>query len=728
MLGVSGLVQPANGTVAIGPDWTLTYTPDSDLFGVDSFTYYVADGVGASASATVQVTISAVNDPPAFTEGANVTVDEDCGPQTVAGWATVAPAPFGESEQALQFNVTGNTAPALFSVAPVIDSATGDLTFTPAPDAYGSADVTITLSDDAGGDDTSAPVTFTISVTRASPVSVGGAAVVVPAAPADVPRYSKVELLVTLADVAATLFYEPDPSRGGIDLFATFISPTAASHSVNGFYDGADWGVRFAPDEEGPWTFEVSVEDSSGTDTWAGGAFTCTASANPGWVRIDGQYLRHAEGPLFFGVGHNNGWQTDVEDIALADLASRGENLLSFWLATPWARVSAGPPGGEGPDWIEPARAPIQCAELGLDEYNQAACAHLDGVIGRAEAAGVYVLPTIWSHGELRDPSHPWSGGGTPEHGDGWWWYNNAYSSICAAGDFFKMSDVSGETEQWRHQRNLFRYLIARWGYSTALAGWVVVCEINGTSGEHSNPAEADAWCAAVADYFRAGDPNRTNGANQYPIVATKTYYSTWDPGFDMRSLDSYDFSASAIATQTAGMRASGKPAFHAEFGAPHHGGIWAGFASGAAMTPLVWCDGGGFPLMSDPVLGEPMRAGLEILAGFASSTAYLGDPALASAAVSTNAGPACWGAGMMLSDRGFVWIQDDLGSVGGTEVTVSDVADGIYDVDWFDVRVDGTTPYSTTQDVLVSGGSLIVTVPATLSLGDVALRFSPSP
>ncbi|MHC4502899.1 MAG: glycoside hydrolase 5 family protein, partial [Planctomycetota bacterium] len=285
------------------------------------------------------------------------------------------------------------------------------------------------------------------------------------------------------------------------------------------------------------------------------------------------------------------------------------------------------------------------------------------------------------------------------------------------------------ETEQWRHQRNLFRYLIARWGYSTALAGWVVVCEINGTNGDYFDPAEADAWCAAVADYFRACDPNRTNHADQHPIVATKTYYSAWDPGFDMRSLDCYDLYASTIAGQTAGMRASGKPAFHAEFGLmPHHGGIWAGFASGAAMTPLVWCDGGGFPLMSDPVSGEPMRAQLEILADFAASMAYLGDPALASASVSTDASPDCWGAGMMLPDRGFAWVQYEFGSVGGTEVTVSDVADGIYDVDWFDVWSDGSVPHSTTQDVLVSGGSLVVTVPATLPLEDVALRFSPSP
>ena len=68
----------------------------------------------------------------------------------------------------MAFNVTGNTNPSLFSVAPAV-SPTGTLTYTPAANANGVATITLVLQDNGGtadgGVDTSAPQTFTITVT-----------------------------------------------------------------------------------------------------------------------------------------------------------------------------------------------------------------------------------------------------------------------------------------------------------------------------------------------------------------------------------------------------------------------------------------------------------------------------------------------------------------------------------------------------------------------------------
>ena len=69
--------------------------------------------------------------------------------------------------QTLTFNITGNTNPALFSAGPAV-AANGTLSFTPAPNANGSATITLTLQDNGGtangGQDTSAPQTFTITL------------------------------------------------------------------------------------------------------------------------------------------------------------------------------------------------------------------------------------------------------------------------------------------------------------------------------------------------------------------------------------------------------------------------------------------------------------------------------------------------------------------------------------------------------------------------------------
>jgi len=547
--------------------------------------------------------------------------------------------------------------------------------------------------------------------------------VVAPANPQRVPKYEKVELLVVLSNVAATHLYEPDPARGGLHLVATFSDPDGNLWRQPGFYDGASWRIRFAPDRLGEWQYAVTATDPSGQSNTATGAFTCAASPHRGWARIDGTVLRLSEGSVLFPVGHNTGWQYDVEQPPLADMAARGENLLTFWLAVPWARPSWTSP--EEPWWA--ARAPIENLEDGLGNYNQVACAYLDGVVARAEAAGVYLLPTIWSHGQLRDDNHPWGPG---------WWSNNAYSSVCTAADFFATSDAGGETPQWHAQKNFYRYLIARWGYSRAIAGWVGICEMDGTTGYYRNPAQATAWCTAVRDWFRANDPFRRNAAGALPLAGFKVDAPTWDPGFDLRATDSYQQRgsdtgvAALLAAQTATMRASGKPCFHGEFGgdvlngatqpAHLHNGIWAGAATGAAIAPLVWCDGGNYPM-----LNPAMRDHLEYLSQFMAGIGYLGNPALTPLALSVT-GACCRGWGMGLSDRGYGWLQNTAGTMGGQTLTLSGVSPGNYRLRWYNVWASGAVPVATVSPIVVGGdGKLTVPVPS-VAVADIAFQFEP--
>ena len=74
--------------------------------------------------------ITAVNDAPSFTKGADQTVNEDAGAQTVTGWATgLSTGSANESDQTLSF-VASNNNNALFSVQPTIDS-NGNLSLYP---------------------------------------------------------------------------------------------------------------------------------------------------------------------------------------------------------------------------------------------------------------------------------------------------------------------------------------------------------------------------------------------------------------------------------------------------------------------------------------------------------------------------------------------------------------------------------------------------------------------
>lgn len=125
-------------------------------------------GVAESAPQTFTITVTFINDPPTFNAGPNQTVDEDAGAQSVVNWATnIDPGSPTETGQVLTFQ-TSNDNNALFVVQPSVDETTGDLTYTPAVNANGAATVTVALSDDGGtangGDDTSDPQTFTITV------------------------------------------------------------------------------------------------------------------------------------------------------------------------------------------------------------------------------------------------------------------------------------------------------------------------------------------------------------------------------------------------------------------------------------------------------------------------------------------------------------------------------------------------------------------------------------
>jgi hypothetical protein len=63
-LTTSVITQPTSGTVVVNANGTITYTPDGDYNGADSFTYRVNDGSLNSNTATVSITVTAINDAP----------------------------------------------------------------------------------------------------------------------------------------------------------------------------------------------------------------------------------------------------------------------------------------------------------------------------------------------------------------------------------------------------------------------------------------------------------------------------------------------------------------------------------------------------------------------------------------------------------------------------------------------------------------------------------------
>jgi len=170
---------------AVAADGTLTFTSAANAHGVANVTVRLMDdggtangGVDTSASQMFSITILSVNDAPTFIKGPNLVVDEDEGPQVFENWATaISVGPADEVGQLHFFEVTNDNS-ALFDAQPTIDPA-GTLRFAPAPDAFGTATVSVVLRDNGGtgngGSDASAVQTFTITVAPLNdrPVAIG---------------------------------------------------------------------------------------------------------------------------------------------------------------------------------------------------------------------------------------------------------------------------------------------------------------------------------------------------------------------------------------------------------------------------------------------------------------------------------------------------------------------------------------------------------------------------
>ena len=113
---------------------SFTYSPRANQNGADQFTLSISDGRGGSATATVSVTIAAVNDAPQITP--TLALDDD-----QASTTQIASDVDGES-----FQLTLVTPPAHGTVT--LDPATtGRITYTPNADYVGADTMQFTAVD-----------------------------------------------------------------------------------------------------------------------------------------------------------------------------------------------------------------------------------------------------------------------------------------------------------------------------------------------------------------------------------------------------------------------------------------------------------------------------------------------------------------------------------------------------------------------------------------------------
>ena len=233
----------ANGTASADAMGNVTYMPNQNYFGMDSFTYTVSDVAGVmSLSATVDVAISAVNDiPVADDETYSVAVNDSLNISAAAGLLV------GDTDVE-SATLTAGGLNTIGTAGTVVLQTDGSFSYVPAADAVsGTSDSFTYIAND--GVDSSLPATVTINLLAALPM----------------PPTATGESLATNEDVATTVNVLSNDTAGTDAIDPTTV--TIVSDTVNGTTSVDALGnVTYSPDANffGVDQFSYTVADTLG--------------------------------------------------------------------------------------------------------------------------------------------------------------------------------------------------------------------------------------------------------------------------------------------------------------------------------------------------------------------------------------------------------------------------------------------------------------------------------
>ncbi|MEP0870270.1 tandem-95 repeat protein, partial [Trichocoleus desertorum AS-A10] len=134
--------QPSKGTVT-NNNGTLTYTPNANTSGNDSFTYVVSDGRTGTATATVNITVNSIQDAPIAGNDAFTTNEDTPFPFRFTDLTRNDTDPDGD-----QIFLNGFTQPSQGSV---VGNGDGTFTYNPGSNFNGTDSFTYRIQDSAGG-------------------------------------------------------------------------------------------------------------------------------------------------------------------------------------------------------------------------------------------------------------------------------------------------------------------------------------------------------------------------------------------------------------------------------------------------------------------------------------------------------------------------------------------------------------------------------------------------
>ena len=270
---LDGTINPASVTIVTGPTngslsvhavtGLVTYTPNANYNGQDSFTYTVADNDGLiSDAATVSLTVNAVNDGPVSVDDSvstseDTAVDIDVLANDTDLDGTINPA-----------SVTIVTGPTNGSLS--VHAVTGLVTYTPNANYNGQDSFTYTVADNDGLISDAATVSLTVNAVNDGPVSVDDSVSTSEDTAVDIDVLANdTDLDGTINPASVTIV--TGPTNGSLSVHAV---TGLVTYTPNANYNGQD-------------SFTYTVADNDGLISDAATVSLTVNAVNDGPVSVD---------------------------------------------------------------------------------------------------------------------------------------------------------------------------------------------------------------------------------------------------------------------------------------------------------------------------------------------------------------------------------------------------------------------------------------------------------
>jgi hypothetical protein len=304
-------------------------------------------------------------------------------------------------------------------------------------------------------------------------------------------QYEKAEWDITINTLFENPYLQEDVS---LDMDLT--SPTGKKLSLPCYYEsgvsGADskWKARFMPQEFGTYKFVLRL-NKAGKEVNASKqtAFAVAKTLGKGILHKKSDWaFQFDNGEAFRGIGENICWESRADDDSkffknlhekekynyeymLPALAKHGGNYFRTWICS-WNLPL---------DWksgINNNRYQNSSAY-----FNPSAIKKMDRLVNLSDSLGLYIMLTL--------------GPGSYDARNGRY--------VVSTADFFTDSKAKAQ------YRNRLRFIVARWGYSSAIGAWEFFNEIDNVQfRDKNNPIPAEnivEWHQEMASYLKKIDP-----------------------------------------------------------------------------------------------------------------------------------------------------------------------------------------------------------------------------